>query len=160
MTKEAFLKELDEIVQDTLFMGHSVDDFNEEISQNHWSVSAEQKLVKQLTMEDLLTFFRQVQTNRKEQIVRNGGHDMIFYVWFDEQSASLHFNLLSDFYAKLPFGCSYQTIDAIEPILHDFLRFPHHDGFPIEDTENEEMIENEADIEPLRVYSILLTHVQ
>lgn len=158
MNKEEFLKELDEIIQDKLFIGNSVDDLDDETSQNNWSISMGQELVSKFTTEDLITFFHQVQKNRKEQIVSTSDHNMIFYVWFDWQSTRLHFNLISDLHTGLPFYSNYRVIENIESILNDFLQFPYHDGFPIRQKEDEEVIENEFDIEPLRVYSIIITN--
>ncbi|MGE8035515.1 hypothetical protein [Lysinibacillus sp. NPDC093692] len=158
MNKEAFLKELDEIIQDELFIGNSVDDLDDETLLDNWSISMGQELVSKFTTEDLITFFHQVQNNRKEQIVNTSDHNMIFYVWFDWQSARLHFNLISDLHTKLPFGCNHKVIENIEPILNDFLQFPYHDGFPIGEKEEKEVIENEFDIEPLKVYSIIITN--
>lgn len=157
MRKEDFLKELDEIIDDRLFIGNSIDDLNDEISQNTWSISMGQELAHEFTTEDLISFFNQVQNNRKEQIVKNSDHNMIFYVWFDWQSARLRFNLISDFHKNLPFGGKYKIIKNIEPVLNEFLQFPYHDGFPIEETE-EEVAEDEVDIEPFNVYSVIITN--
>ncbi|MEI5906745.1 hypothetical protein WAK64_06695 [Bacillus spongiae] len=157
MSKEDFLKELDEIIEDRLFIGNSINDLDNEISNNTWSISMEKELANEFTTEDLKLFFNQVQNNRKEQVFKNSDHNMIFYVWFDWQSAGLRFNLISDFHKKLPFGRNYKTIDNIEPILIKFLQFPYHDGFPVEEIEGE-VAEGEINIEPFEVYSVIITN--
>ena len=157
MSKEDFLKELDEIIEDRLFIGDSIDDLDNEISQNTWSISMGKELANEFTTEDLKSFFNQVQNNRKEQILKNSDHNMIFYVWFDWQSARLRFNLISDFHKKLPFGGKYKIIEHIEPILNEFLQFPYHDGFPIVEI-TEQVSEDEVNIEPFVVYSAIITN--
>lgn len=157
MNKEDFLKELDEIIEDRLFIGDSIDDLDNEISQNTWSISMGKELANEFTTEDLKSFFNQVQNNRKEQILKNSDHNMIFYVWFDWQSARLRFNLISDFHKKIPFGGKYKIIENIEPIFNEFLQFPSHDGFPIVEIE-EEVAEDEVNIEPFDVYSVIITN--
>ena len=157
MSKEDFLKELDEIIEDRLYIGDSIDDLNDEVSQNTWSISMGQELANELTTEDLKLFFNQFQNNRKEQILKNSDHNMIFYVWFDWQSARLRFNLISDFHNKLPFGGKYKVIENIEPILNKFLQFPYHDGFPIVEIE-EEVAEDDVNIELFDVYSVIITN--
>jgi hypothetical protein len=153
MKKEDFLKELDEIIDDKLFIGSSIDDLNNEVSQNTWSISIGQELEKEFITEDLILFFNKVQKNRKEQIVKDSNHNMIFYVWFEWQSASLRFNLISDFHKNLPFRGKYKIIENIEPILNDFLQFPYYDGFSIV----EEVAEKE-DNEPFNVYSVIINN--
>lgn len=154
MSKNDFLKELDEIIGDRIFIGNSIDDLDNEISQNNWSISIEQELANEFTTEDLISFFIQVQNNRKEQIVQNSDHNMIFYVWFDCQSARLQFNFISGFHKTLPFSCKYNIIENIEPILNEFLKFSYHDGFPIV----EEVTEDKVNIAPLNVYSVIITN--
>ncbi len=162
MRKEDFLKELDEIIEDKLFIGDSMDDLDNEISQNTWSISMSQELANEFTTEDLKSFFNHVQNNRKEQILKYSDHNMIFYVWFDWLSGQLRFNLISDFHKKLPFGGKYKIIENIELILNEFLQFPYHDGLPIieieEEAEEDEVEEDEENFEPLNVYSVIITN--
>ena len=147
MNKEEFLKELDEIIQDKLFIGNVMDDLEDEISQNNWSISIGQELAGKFTIEDLIVFFNQL---------KNSDHNMIFYVWFDWQSARLCFNLISDFHSTLPFRCDYKIIDNLEPILNDFLQFLYHGGFTIEEIEDEEVSEDKVNVEPFSVYSVTI----
>ena len=158
MRKNDFLKELDEIITDRLFIGNSASDLENEIAQNGWSVSMDQELVNEFMTEDLISFFLQVQNSRKEQILKNSDHDMIFYLWFDDQSATLRFNLISDFHETLPFGCKYNEIRDMEPILNEFLQFPYHDGFPITEADEEEFTDDKIEIMPLNVYSTIITN--
>ena len=157
MKKSDFLKELDEIIFDRIFIGSSALDLENEIAQNGWSISMDQDLVNKFTTEDLISFFLQVQNSRKEQVVKTSDHDMIFYLWFDHQSAALRFNLISDFHKKLPFRCKYDIIQDMEPILDDFLQFHYHDGFPIAEADEYEIADGEIEFTPLNVYSLTIT---
>ncbi|WP_316569153.1 hypothetical protein [Neobacillus sp. YIM B06451] len=157
MNKEEFVKELEEIIEDTLFIGESIDDLNDEIAQNTLSISLGKDLASEFATEDLLSFFHQVQNNRKQQIVKNSDHNMILYVWFEWQSARLRFDLISDFHKSLPFGRKYKVIENLEIILEEFLKFPFHDGIPIEEVD-EEGAEDEDEFEPFNVYSVVFTN--
>ncbi|MGO1059177.1 hypothetical protein ACTL32_08620 [Planococcus sp. FY231025] len=161
MSKKEFIEELNEIIKDPIFIGNSIEDLFSETGENTWSVSMGQALVDEFTKEELVLFFTQVQTNRKEQIVQTSDHPIIFYAWFDWQAASLKFSLISDFHEKLPFGRPYKTIASIEPIVAEFLQFPFHEGLPITETHDEisnEMEEDEEVMEPLNVFSIVISN--
>lgn len=161
MNKNEFMEELKEIVEDPLFIGNSIEDLADEAAENTWSISMGQELANDFTMEELVSFFTQVQTNRKEQIVHTSDHPMIFYAWFDWQSASLRFSLMSAFQEKLPFGSKYKTVASIEPIIVEFLQFQFHDGFPFTEIHDEvptETEEKEKVNEPFNVYVVILSN--
>jgi len=152
MHKKEFLQELEEIVDDKIFIGSNLDYLDDEISNNTWSISMKQKLVNEFKVEDLIDFFSKVIQNRKEQIINSKyNHGMLFYVWFDRFSARLRFNLISDFHTNLPFGGDIQIIDIITPIIEEFLNFPYHDGLVIEESDVVEESTIEL-VEPVKVY--------
>lgn len=160
MSKKEFMEELKEIIEDPMFIGNSIEDLDKETAENTWSVSMGQELANAFTMEELVSFFTQVQTNRKEQIVQTSNHSMIFYVWFDWQAAQLKFSLISDFHEKLPFGGNYKTIERIEPIIAEFLQFQFHDGFPVAEIDDEifnEIEEEEKVNESFHVFASVLS---
>ncbi|WP_246277399.1 hypothetical protein [Neobacillus endophyticus] len=77
---------------------------------------------------------------------------MLFYVWFDWQAAQLRFNMVSNYDSKLPFSCEIETTDKLEPIIEEFLSFPYHNGFPVEEiSEEDEWLEEESNF-PLKVF--------
>lgn len=161
MSKKDFIEELNEIIEDPIFIGNSIDDLFSETGENTWGVSMGQELANEFTIEELVLFFTQVQTNRKEQIVQTSDHPMIFYAWFDWQAASLKFSLISAFHEKLPFNSSYKTIANIEPIIAEFLQFPFHNGIPIIEVHDEisdEREEEEEVMEPFNVFSIVISN--
>lgn len=161
MSKKEFIEELNEIIEDPIFIGNSIDDLFSETGENTWGVSMGQELANEITMEELVLFFTQVQTNRKEQIAQISDHPMIFYAWFDWQAASLKFSLISAFHEKLPFNSPYKTIASIEPIIAEFLQFQFHDGFLITDIQDEisaETEEEEKVNEPFNVFAVVLSN--
>jgi hypothetical protein len=143
MNKQEFFNDLQEIITDIVYIAPKVEDIDEEIMNNSWSISVTQELCKELKEDDLRTFFDSVINNRREQVKNSKyNHGMIFYLWFEQQSGRLRFNLISDFHEKLPFGCELLEVNNIEDIIIEFLKYEYHDGIPV--------IENEDDsIQPI-----------
>jgi len=154
MDKNEFFHSLDEIVVDPLFIGESLQDLAEEITNNTWSMSISKELATEIVVEDFIDFFQRVMTNRREQIRSSNNHDgLLFYIWFDWQSAQIKFNLISDYDTALPFGCEIEITNKLEPIIEEFLRFPYHDGFPFEEVRDDnEQIEEGVKRETLKVF--------
>lgn len=154
MDKIEFFQDLEEIVVDPLFIGDCEDDIDQEIVNNTWRISISNKLVTQSSIKDFIDFFGKVISNRRKQIKISNNHlGMLFYVWFDRQDAQLRFNLISDYDFKLPFGCDIEIIDNLEPIIEEFLSYPYHDGFPIENVSDEdEGIKGEQSSDILKVF--------
>lgn len=154
MNKQEFLKDLNEIIEDEIFIGSTIEDLNHEISQNHWSFSMSQELANDFTVEELKDFFIKVIDNRTNQIANSkSNHGMFFYFWFDWQSSRLRLNLISDFHERLPFGREYNVFNYLEPIIEEYLNYSYHDGIismgaSDEDKETEEDIE----VNPLNVF--------
>ncbi|WP_274362306.1 hypothetical protein [Paenibacillus thermotolerans] len=158
LKKIEFLRELEEIIEDRIFIGNAVDKLKDEITNNCWSISMSQELAGEFAVQDLQSIFEKILQNRIEQAAGSDcSHGMIFYVWFEWQSARLRFNLISDIHAKLPFGGKYNVIENIEPIIREFLSFPYHDGIPsIEAEEEVDDLEAEKEIKPFDVYVVNL----
>ena len=75
------------------------------------------------------------------------------YGVFDWQSAQLRFSLISDYDSELPFVCEIETIDKLEPIIEEFLSYPYHDGFPVDEVNVEDKgIEKEQNSKTLKVF--------
>ncbi|KRE50589.1 hypothetical protein [Paenibacillus sp. Soil522] len=154
MNKEEFLKELDEIVEDKMFIGNGIEDLEEEISQNTWSISMSQQLANEFTVIEMRNFFCKVISNRGEQIGKsNCKNGMIFYVWFDWLSGRLRFNLITDIHTKLPFKCKIERLENIDSVINEFLTYPYHDGIPFEEaTDDDEGIKEDTEVDPLNVF--------
>ncbi|QYR20259.1 hypothetical protein KZ483_20845 [Paenibacillus sp. sptzw28] len=80
MNKEKFLKELDEIVEDKIFIGNNKQNLEEEISRNSWSISISQQLANHFTVEEIRGFFRAVITNRTDQIKKSNSKNECFFI--------------------------------------------------------------------------------
>lgn len=149
-----FFQGLEEIVVDPLYIGDSEADIDQEIANNTWSISISNQLGAQLSVKDFIDFFEKVISNRCDQIKHSYNNTgMIFYVWFDWQSAQLRFSLISDYDSKLPFVCEIENTDKLEPIIEEFLSYPFHDGFPAEEVNVEDKdIEKEQKSKSLKVF--------
>ncbi|WP_391122519.1 hypothetical protein [Psychrobacillus sp. L3] len=152
MDKNEFFQSLEEIVVDPLFIGNNMQDIAEETANNTWSMSISKELATEIVVEDFMDFFRRVMTNRREQIRGSNNRDgMLFYIWFDWQSAQIKFSLISDYDTNLPFGCEIEIIHKLEPIIWEFLRFPYHDGFRFEEVRDDDQMEEDVKGETLKV---------
>lgn len=154
MDKIEFFQDLEEIVIDPLFFGDSKEDIDQKIAMNTWSISISNELARDLTVKDFMDFFEKVISNRRKQI-KNSNNQIgkLLYVWFDWQSGRIRFNVISDYNTKLPFNCKIEVIDKLGVIIEDFLRYPYHDGIPVEDvTDEDEEVEEEISLEPLKVF--------
>lgn len=154
MVKNEFFHSLEEIVVDPLFIGESLQDLAEETTNNTWSISISKELATDIAVEDFIDFFQRVMANRCEQIRSSNNRDgMLFYIWFDWQSAQIKFNLISDYDTALPFGFEIEITNKLEPIIEEFLRFPYHYGFPFEEVrDDDEHMEEGVKREILKVF--------
>jgi hypothetical protein len=153
MNKNEFFQSLEEIVVDPLFISDSLQDLDEETANNTWSMSISKELAIEIVVKDFIDFFQRVMTNRREQIRGSNNQDgMLFYIWFDWQSAQIKFNLISDYDTALPFGCEIEITHKLEPIIEEFLRFPYHDGFSFDEVrDDDEQMEEDVKGETLKV---------
>ena len=118
-----------EILHDTLFIGHSSDDLSQEIRTNTWHISMSAKERASASREELLNFFSDVMNNRRQQIQdSHSDHGMWFYVWHDQQASQLRFSLISDFHTHLPFGATTAP-ETLETIIDEFLTSNDHIPF-------------------------------
>jgi len=160
MNKQEYFDDLKEILTDEIYMGDSITELNNEISNNLWLISMPQELCSVTDKKDFLDFFEAVIENRKEQVANpDKNHGMIFYLWFDSQACQLRFNLISDFHKKLPFGCKLEIIDNFDEIIDEFFNNKYHDGLPLgncvdttEENDNKKEIDESEYI--LKVYRL------
>lgn len=115
-----------EILHDTLFIGHSADDLQQEIRTNTWHISMSIEDVAIISRQEIVHFFYNVMNNRKDQIRQSGvKHGMWFYVWNDRQASQLRFSLISNFHQKLPFRAETRP-ETLETIIDQFLYVYDH----------------------------------
>lgn len=145
MNKEQYFEDLQDIINDLIYIGSSEADLQEEIETNMWRISLSPDLINQITTDDFNEFLNKVIQNRKDQIESSSSNlGMYLYLWFDIMANQLRFNLISDINKKLPFSCEIQILNNPREILDDFLGSPFHNGLPIEghndDLEDKEYI--------------------
>jgi hypothetical protein len=117
-----------EILEDEVFIGSSLDDLQAEIRENLCLISMSSEERATISLEALVDFYEKLIANRAEQITNFGKHGMIFYTWHDAQASQLRFCLISDFHSKLPFGADIVPA-SLEEILEEFLASPDHIPF-------------------------------
>ena len=134
MKKNDYFESLNEIVDDKIFIGKSLNDLNTEISNNMWRIGIERETVETVSISDFIVFFEKVIDNRQQQINSSlSNHGMSFYVWVDHQAGQLRFNLISDLHSKLPFGCDIEMTTNLETIIEEFLNSPFLEGISVEE---------------------------
>lgn len=163
-TKQEFFKELDEIIEDNIYIGSTQSDLDEELKNNTWLISASQEVCNTLTKEEILEFINKLVANRRKQVEQsNKNHGMFFYMWFDEQAVQLRFSLISDSHGRLPFGCIVQTISAPDLIIKSFLNSYYHDRIPFSEltiTEDVNSLHDDIDEESSPyVLNVYKTHL-
>lgn len=133
MNKKQYFEDLEDITNDSIYIGSTAADLQKEIETNMWRISISTNLVNQITTDDFNEFIYKVVENRKDQIENSSSNlGMYFYLWFDFMASQLRFNLISDINKKLPFSCEIQILNDPKEIIDDFLRSPFHNGLPIE----------------------------
>jgi hypothetical protein len=122
MTKEELFNDIEEIKWDRLFITDSVDNVDEEVKNNCWSISINDEIVNQCTVVELKAFLKDVKTNRREQLSKsNVKVGLIYYLWVDEQAGQLRFNFVNSNHTKLPFRAPQIFTDKEDDILSDYL---------------------------------------
>ncbi|MGN7411654.1 hypothetical protein [Paenibacillus sp. SAF-068] len=149
MSKEQYLKNLEEIIYDVMYIGSSDSELQKEIETNMWYISISEEMSNEVNLGDFRSFIMNVIANRQNQINRsNKQNGMIFYLWFDSMASQLRFNLISDSNRELPFRCKIQNVSELDEIIDLFLK-SNVNGEITQDTN-----ENDADNEyVLKVYT-------
>ncbi len=116
-----------EIINDRLYIGRSVDDLDNEIQNNLWLISLDENERKQLGDGDIVEFIETIIGNRQSQLDNSAvEHGLYFYIWHDKQASQLRFCLISDLHDLLPFEATVITtplIDIIQSFLHSTYTF-------------------------------------
>jgi len=125
MTKKEFLKDIEEIKWDKLLITDSIDNVDEEIKTNCWSITFNDELAKKFSVDELTTFLKEVKTNRREQL-RNSKINvgLIYYLWVDGQAGQMRFNFINSNHEKLPFKSQLDFVTKENEILTDYLTRP------------------------------------
>ena len=117
------LEDLDQLLEMDIYLTGNHENQLEELRYNTWEISFDYELIKQLTLSDLKNFIFDLINKRSEQVQElriSGG--ATFYMWFDEMSCQLCFDVLSGRNIELPFGCTVHVVKSCEIILKNFLK--------------------------------------
>jgi hypothetical protein len=126
MTKQEFFKDIEDIKSDKLLITDSVDNLNEEIKNNCWSIQFDDELSMEFSVDELADFLKEVKTNRRKQLKQSKIKvGLIYYVWVDGQAGQLRFNFINSNHEKLPFRSQLTFVTKEDEILTDYLTRPH-----------------------------------
>jgi len=107
------------IINDGIYLSGSSFGVKEEIYNNMWQISFDEKMLKTIIYKDLKTFFDALSTKRSEQVAQISSASVAtLYLWFDVQSSQLCFNLLSGKNIELPFDCTVNVVASSDIILN------------------------------------------
>lgn len=94
----------------------------EELEYNTWEMTFDRDFIKTITLQNLQDFISKLINNRADQVAKANKSPATFYLWYDEQSLNLCFDILSGNNIKLPFGCTLNVFKTPYPILEKFLK--------------------------------------
>lgn len=126
------LSDLDFILNDEIMLLGNTNNIDEEIYHNMWIIDIELEFGKQMKLQDLTKFIKNLLHNRSLQVQKKyPGARATFYLWYDPQSVQLKFNILSGEKITLPFGCTINIHNSPLSILKTFLDDIHSDPHPL-----------------------------
>lgn len=116
------LEDLEQLLNVDIYLTEKEEDQEEELRYNTWEISFDHELIKKLTLSELKNFIFDLINKRAEQVKELGlRQGATFYMWFDEMSCQLCFDVLSGRDIQLPFRCTVHIVKSCELILRKFL---------------------------------------
>jgi len=113
-------RDFQELLDVDILITGDVHRHKEEWEYNTWNLSFDVNFIKSLTRHDLNTFIYDLIKNRKQQVVDLNNGPATFYMWYDEQSLNLCFDILTGTNISLPFGCELNILNTFDSILDKF----------------------------------------
>ena len=95
-------------------------DEGEDLYENMWAIALSPDLTKTVTKKDMAKFIDDFLQKKREQI-KELRAPATFYMWFDEQTAELRFNIITGHHKNLPFGCEIKVLTSAESMIEAFL---------------------------------------
>ena len=127
--KEELFKDIQEIKSDRLFITDSIDNLEEEVKNNCWSISMTREIASACEVDEVIEFLREVKADRSEQLKKSEYKvGLIYYLWVDKQAGQLRFNFINSNHDRLPFGARLAFVDTEHEIISDFLTCKLTDG--------------------------------
>lgn len=116
------LEDLNQLLEVDIYLTGKLECMQEELEYNTWGIMFDTKLVQELSVSTLKSFMFELINKRSEQVEYLGlVTGATFYMWFDEMSCQLCFDVLSGRDIKLPFRCTVRIVKNCETILKTFL---------------------------------------
>ena len=113
------LTDFEFIINDGIYLSGSSYGVKEEVYNNFWQISFDEQFFSELSLKNFNNFLSILLKKRSEQIAEMSGVSVAtFYLWFDEQSSQLCFNLLSGENIELPFGCTVKIVNSADIIFN------------------------------------------
>ncbi|GGZ11338.1 hypothetical protein [Shewanella fodinae] len=107
-TLEKWLEELEE---ETVILAS--DEINEEARCNMVSFGFNDELLQEWGKDSVNEFLRGCAALYQR---KNGGLNMVFYSWFDEQAGQIRISAVSQAHGKLPFACKLKLSELTQVV--------------------------------------------
>jgi len=117
------LADFEELLNIDILITGDLTQQNREREYNTWCISFDQTFIKSIKLPDLDNLLDTLIQNRSQQVKNINNGPATFYLWYDEQSFNLCFDILSGDNLKMPFDC----ITNIKDTPHDILIRLLHD---------------------------------
>lgn len=114
-------RDLQELLDADILITGDIHRHKEEWEHNTWYISFEATFVKSFTRHDINAFIHDLIKNREQQVIDINKGPATFYLWYDEQSLNLCFDILSGMNINLPFGCKLNILNKFDFIVDKFL---------------------------------------
>lgn len=103
-----------------------------ELYYNTWGMSFERNFIRTLSLLDIQNYLQQLINNRSMQVENANQGSATFYLWYDEQSVCLCFNILSGENIQLPFRCKTNVLSSPLAIIQAFLKDAQAEIHPLD----------------------------
>jgi hypothetical protein len=123
---------LQELINVDIKITGDLDKQQEELYYNTWGMSFDRDFIKTLTIQDINNFVIELIKNRSEQVLDINKGPATFYLWYDEQSVCLCFDILSGANITLPFRCRVNIVSTPLSIIHAFLKDAQAEIHPLD----------------------------
>lgn len=139
------LSDLETIAHAPIFL-QNCDMHREGVYENMYSLSCTPEFAQKITAEIMLDFVSEL-LQEKEAQAKRMRYSATLYLWFDEQTTELRFNIIPGHRSQLPFGCKLKFEDSAEVIIAQFVTHRKDRTIPFEEIDflNEDCHEDNDD---------------
>lgn len=132
--------ELQNLLEIEIFLIDKKELSQKEICTNVYGFDCTELFLKNVTVEYLQKFVKNLVNNRRQQVeALHHQPGAIFYLWYDEQALQIRYNILSGKNRPLPFACSkIEILDSPDTILQRYLDDARANVIELEKLEEED----------------------